>query len=218
MPVHKLHNVSTASTDRVISGGLRDRHCKKETHSLPLTRPTLKFQLVNQQLATHLAGLIATSVGNLLHRRASGQASNSSRLLIYVHATRLMASPVCIPTLWHLPQPQSAGVLMEAVLRAHLVVPQLARLVHSAWLETGMEPRIRTHSCMAARPNGLKKLRLQRRVRVGRMVWQYMTVGSCRAAVLIKTTISLAAVVAFSASCAAADRCADCLRCLLTCS
>src|SRR5713226_3082037 len=66
---HKPHN---ANTGRASTGALRDRHCKKETHSPLLTKLTLKFQLVNRQLVRQRVGLVVTPVDNLSHRRASG--------------------------------------------------------------------------------------------------------------------------------------------------
>jgi hypothetical protein len=133
---HKHHNASTANTSRASIGALRDRHCKKETRSLLPTQFTLRSRVVNQQLVRHRVELVATPADNLSHRQASGQASSNFRLLIYVHATLLMASPVRIHTLLrHLqahcevPMAMASQETLRNALRVHSL--RLVRLLQS---------------------------------------------------------------------------------------
>jgi hypothetical protein len=118
------------NTSHASIGVLHNRHCKKETHSLLPTQFTLRSRVINQQLVRHRVELVVTPVDNLLHCRASGQASSNFRLLIYVHMTLLTASPVRIHTLLcHLQA--HCGVPMATASQETL---RNTLRVHSLWL------------------------------------------------------------------------------------
>jgi hypothetical protein len=204
---HKLHHASTANTNLASIGAFHDKHCKMETHSLPPTQFILKFQPVSQRVRHHVE-LVVMPADNRSRHQASGQASNSFHLAKYVHVTLLLASLAPTPTLWRLLQTHS-GVPMAMVRnaqRAHLLQPD--RLPPWPSTAMGMQRQAPIRFCMAAQPNGLKRLRLRLHVRAAQMVWQCMSVGSCRAPVLNKTMSTVAVPVACLVSYAAADKCA----------